>query len=1148
MIINISFTAKAQAPPWQWAKGVHSNVAEFATDVSFDPSTGNLVTVGIFNSDLSTYFGSKFIGAIGGGYVAKYDPTGAVIWAFPIGNNQDDACKGVTVDVSGNIYVTGYLQQIANFKGMSAASTILTSAGGKDIFLAKYNSAGQLLWVTQAGGTTDDEGTAVCVTANGVYITGYYTGQANFGAIQLLVLSGADQKAYTAAYDVNGNSTWATTIGNSGSTAAGVDICADNSNVFITGNFEGSSVNVYDAGLLSILSLLFPSATLSNSSASSFDGFTASFTAAGGIYNWSSSIHSNNDDFSNGITQTGNNLYITGATSANANFTGYASNPAATSANGLDMFVAQLSKATGNANWVKSETGNNDQQGMSIAVDTANLLTVSGYFNTAMTFSGTTTITSSGNEDVFVAAYNLAGTFAWVNQAGDNGTDIATAITTGGMGEIYTAGQYEKNAVFGSNTLTQDSPPNIFLAKIGCPPITNNLISATQTVCTTQTPTVLAGTAPLGGNSSYTYLWQQSADNTTWVSASGTNNTQNYSPALLAANTYYQRIVTANNGCNNSSTSTSILITVNQLPTTAVVSSSQTVCATTATLSANNPTVGTGVWSVITGTATVVSPSSYTTSANGLSIGQNSFVWMVSNGICASSSDTLIINSQTPPIVSISGTNTICIGNTTTLTANGADIYTWNSGPNTASYTVAPTGSGTIYTVTGTNTLTTCSNTSTISVTVDAMPSIANAGSDQNLCSATSSTLAANNPTVGTGVWFVIAGTTTLTSSTSSTTSVTGLGVGQNSFVWTISNGVCASSSDTISIQVDAQPTIANAGINQALCAATTTTLLANNPSVGNGAWSVVSGTANIVSPTNYSTSINSLGIGETILMWTISNGVCASSTSTISITNSDVPSVAVTAGSQTICANTSTISANNPTVGTGVWSVIAGTSTLTSSTSSTTSVTGLSVGQNSFVWTISNGVCAPSSNTISIQVDAQPTIANAGSNQTFCAATTATLGANNPTIGNGVWSTLTGTSTVTTPTLNTSGITGLNIGQNAFIWTISNGTCASSKDTVAIQIDDNPTTALVASNQTLCASTTTISANNPIVGTGLWSVITGTSTIATPTLSTSNVSGLNIGQNNFIWTISNGVCPISSATLNVQVDENPSTAATASN
>ena len=1147
LIIGTFYTSKAQAPPWQWAKGVHSNVAEYATDVAFDPSTGNLVSVGIFNSDLSAFFGSKFIGAVGGGYVAKYDPTGAIIWAFPIGNNQDDACNGVTIDATGNIYVTGYLQQIADFKGMGAVSIILTSVGGKDVFLAKYNPAGQLLWVTQAGGNTDDEGTKVCVTPNGVYITGYYTGQASFGGIGLLVLNTPEKKAYTAAYDVTGNANWATTIGGGSSDALGMDICADNSNVFITGNYIGSSVNVYDAGLLSILSLLFPSATLNNSSASSYDGFTASFTASGGSYNWTSTIHSNSNDYSNGITQTGNNLFITGATSSSANFTGYASNPIATSANGLDLFVAQLSKSSGNANWIKSEPGNNDQQGTSIAIDTTNLITVAGFFDGGINFTGGTSITSSGNEDVFVAAYNLSGSFNWVNQAGDNGTDMASAVATGNLGEVYTVGQYEKNAVFGSTTLIQDSPPNMFIAKIFCPPVVNNLITATQTVCANQTPDTLRGTIPLGGNGSYTYTWQQSADNITWNSALGTNNTQNYTPALLTSNTYYRRIVVATGGCNNTSTSTSVLITINQIPTMAIATPSQTVCASSATITANNPSVGIGTW---TGLG-VSSIHSNTTTVTGLSVGNNNFLWTISNGVCASSSSTLTIHVDAFPTPANAGTNqSLCAAITTTLLANNPAVGSgvWSVVTGTANIT-SPTSNAT--SITGLNfgqtifmwTISngTCpSSTSTVSVHVDNLPSAALTASNQTLCASTT-TISANNPIVGNGVWSVTTGTSSVISPTTNSTSVTGLSIGQNNFVWTISNGVCPSSSNTITVQVDANPSTAVVSINQVICA-DTATISANNPSIGNGVWSVITGTSSVTSPMTNTTSVTGLSIGQNNFVWTVSNGVCPSSSNTITIQVDANPSTAVVGANQVICASTTTISANTPSIGNGVWNVITGTSSVSSPTTNATSATGLSIGQNNFVWTISNGVCPSSSNTITVQVDQNPSTATTASNQTVC-ANNAVVTANNPIIGTGIWTLLAGTQTILFPSTNTTTVANLSVGQNSFVWTISNGVCPSSSDTTIVQVDANPSTATVSANQIICASTTTISANSPSIGNGTWNVITGTSSVTSPTTNTTSVTNLNVGQNNFVWTISNGVCPSSSDTINVQVDANPSTA-----
>ena len=90
--------------------------------------------------------------------------------------------------------MTGYFEGSATFGQGQANQTLLTAAGGSDIFVAKYNSSGALQWAKRAGGTVDEAGYGIAVDSSGnSYVTGYFEGSATFGAGE------ANQTTLTAA-------------------------------------------------------------------------------------------------------------------------------------------------------------------------------------------------------------------------------------------------------------------------------------------------------------------------------------------------------------------------------------------------------------------------------------------------------------------------------------------------------------------------------------------------------------------------------------------------------------------------------------------------------------------------------------------------------------------------------------------------------------------------------------------------------------------------------------------------------------------------------------------------------------------------------------------------------------------------------------
>ncbi|HLP13747.1 MAG TPA: T9SS type A sorting domain-containing protein [Flavobacteriales bacterium] len=187
-------------------------------------------------------------------------------------------------------------------------------------------------------------------------------------------------------------------------------------------------------------------------------------------------------------------------------------------------------------------------------------------------------------------------------------------------------------------------------------------------------------------------------------------------------------------------------------------------------------------------------------------------------------------------------------------------------------------------------------------------------------------------------------------------------------------------------------------------------------------------------------------------------------------------------------------------------------------------------------------------SNAITTTVNSPPTTSNAGADQTVCAAT-CTMAGNVPTTGTGTWTFVSGpaTPTITTPTSATTGITGMSaVGTYVFTWTISNNPCIASSDNVSITRNGTPSTSNAGPDQTICATTTsvTMAGNTPTTGTGTWTKISGPAggTITTPTSPTTTITALVAGTYVYQWTIANPPCTNSTDQMSIVVNSAPTT------
>ncbi len=181
---------------------------------------------------------------------------------------------------------------------------------------------------------------------------------------------------------------------------------------------------------------------------------------------------------------------------------------------------------------------------------------------------------------------------------------------------------------------------------------------------------------------------------------------------------------------------------------------------------------------------------------------------------------------------------------------------------------------------------------------------------------------------------------------------------------------------------------------------------------------------------------------------------------------------------------------------------------------------------------TDSAGCPANVSGSATVTVNQPPTTASVGGPQEICSGgTTAGLGGNTPTSGTGSWSIMSGGTGTFNPSAATPNATFTHTGGSGPIvvrWTISNPPCSDSTANVTITIDQPPTTANAGPDQSVCGSSATLAANTPSIGTGTWSVVSGSGTFANTHDPTTTVSGLSPGANVLRWTITNGACPAS--------------------
>ncbi len=561
-------------------------------------------------------------------------------------------------------------------------------------------------------------------------------------------------------------------------------------------------------------------------------------------------------------------------------------------------------------------------------------------------------------------------------------------------------------------------------------------------------------------------------------------------------------------------------------------------------LPGNDPSSGTGLWTTVPVTTggTIDDPSLYNSLVLNLADGNiMTAVWTISSatGVCPPSDDTIIVTvvDRVSPFVRLDAApQDICLGDEVVFTATGinggdAPVYTFfyadgtqiQQGPGNT-LTLSPTQDTTVYVTMLSNSpcvdpSDVLATSDSVTIQVDTPPSPAVAGDDETVCT-DSYTMQGVAPVEGSGVWSIasvtpagsVVGVTPVTDANGVlATLVSGMEV---TLYWTTSSdlGVCPADTDSVTITRVQDITIPDAGPDAVICAGSTHPLNANSVGAGEtGEWTS-SGTGtfgNVNDPnTVYTPSGADTTNGEVYLTWTISNGLCDPLSDSLRLQIDLNPTPADAGDDQIICSIGTRLGGNEPIVGSGIWTTTTSGVSIIDDTLYNTQVNDLpSPDITRFTWTISNGVCDPSSDVVAIDVRGQIKFPLLSGPSAICEDESINISVDPSTLpdaGNGergVW-TMTGTnnflgsgadtSELSTETYTVSGAD-ITAGSVWFTYTVSNtvtAECLPVKDSIEVEIDRIPSDAIATGADSCAGPDIQLTAVEPTIGSGQWTVV----------------------------------------------------------
>ncbi len=414
----------AAAPSFEWVAAGGGTKSDKTRAVTFDRE-GNVFFAGETTDDGT--FGDLKRTGLGGMdfFLAKVSKEGRFLWVRSLGGSLVDRGYGVATDAAGNAYVTGHFQSAdAQFNGQT-----LPNAGDYDIFVAKYDPAGLLLWLRTAGGKGYDYGHGIVVDSKGgIVVTGAVAGEAKFGNVTVNAGS-TTRPIFCAKYDAEGSLKWVkTTSGKFSGSGHGLGVDGTD-HIYIGGSGGGvgsmGSVSLDVAkGQAGVVLKLTPDG----------EGVWSAFTMGAGYHEIA--------------------VDTIGRTWCAGMFKGVLNGGPIQSTGDKDNDgVFSHFSPEGKLVWSHALQGPGTDYCLGVATDNTGRCFVTGEFSEAATFAGQS-LKTQGSTDIYTAAFDEKGRLEWLLPSGGTKGDNAYTMAWHSSGRLIFSGSCVAPATFGSHTMT----------------------------------------------------------------------------------------------------------------------------------------------------------------------------------------------------------------------------------------------------------------------------------------------------------------------------------------------------------------------------------------------------------------------------------------------------------------------------------------------------------------------------------------------------------------------------------------------------------------------------------------------------------------------------------------------------------------------